>query len=160
MHRSNCGPYSITSSARASNVSEISRPRVLAALRLMTSSNFVGCSTERSAGFAPRKILSTNSAARRNRSVMSGPREIMPPASILSRELCIVGSRAASSASLTLRNAPLSGTRCESYSSDLKFGKPEIFLQKGLDARPINRATDLPVGQKRNVRSSLNSGLS
>ena len=37
--------YSITSSARASNGSGISRPSALAVLRLMTSSNLVGCST-------------------------------------------------------------------------------------------------------------------
>ena len=37
--------YSITSSARASNLSGISRPRVLAVLRLITSSNRVGCIT-------------------------------------------------------------------------------------------------------------------
>jgi hypothetical protein len=49
------------------------RPSALAVLRLTTSSNFVGCSTGRSAGFAPRKILSTNSAARRNRSEMFAP---------------------------------------------------------------------------------------
>jgi len=37
---------------------------VLAVLRLITSSNFVGCSTGRSAGFAPFKMRSTNVAAR------------------------------------------------------------------------------------------------
>src|SRR5258705_11453262 len=35
------------------------RPRALAVLRLITSSNLVGCSTGRSDGFAPRRILST-----------------------------------------------------------------------------------------------------
>ncbi len=35
------------------------RPSALAVLRLMTSSNFVGCSTGRSAGLAPFRILST-----------------------------------------------------------------------------------------------------
>ena len=35
------------------------RPRALAVLRLMTSSNFVGCSIGRSPGFAPLRILST-----------------------------------------------------------------------------------------------------
>ena len=33
------------------------RPSALAVLRLMTSSNLVGCSTGRSAGFAPLRIL-------------------------------------------------------------------------------------------------------
>src|SRR6516162_10196965 len=37
--------HSITSSARASNVGGISRPSNLAAVRLMMSSNLVGCST-------------------------------------------------------------------------------------------------------------------
>jgi hypothetical protein len=35
--------YSITSSARASNDGETVRPRILAVVRLMTSSNLVGC---------------------------------------------------------------------------------------------------------------------
>src|SRR5262249_42485577 len=51
--------HSITSSARSKNGSGILRPSALAVVRLMTSSNFVGCSTGMSAGFAPRKILST-----------------------------------------------------------------------------------------------------
>src|SRR5262245_11021800 len=58
-------PHSITSSARASRVGGTSRPSALAVLRLITSSNFVGCSTGRSAGLAPLRILSTYSAARR-----------------------------------------------------------------------------------------------
>src|ERR687898_506366 len=49
----------ITRSARASTFCGIVRPIRLAALRLITSSNFVGCSTERSAAFAPFTILST-----------------------------------------------------------------------------------------------------
>ncbi len=52
-------PYSITSSARASSVGGMFKPMVLAVVRLITSSNLVGCSIGRSAGFAPRKILST-----------------------------------------------------------------------------------------------------
>jgi hypothetical protein len=48
--------YSITSSARASSVAGISTPSVLAVLRLITSSNFVGCITGKSAGLAPFKI--------------------------------------------------------------------------------------------------------
>src|SRR5262249_4640363 len=58
--------HSITSSARASTVAGISRPSVLAVVRFRTRSNLVGCSTGRSAGLAPRRILSTKSAARRN----------------------------------------------------------------------------------------------
>src|SRR6476660_3585957 len=45
--------YSITSSASNRNDSEIVSPKALAVLRLMTNSNFVGCSTGRSAGLAP-----------------------------------------------------------------------------------------------------------
>src|SRR5499427_5728568 len=51
--------YSITWSARASTDGGMVRPRALAVLRLMTSSNFVGCSTGRSPGLAPLRILST-----------------------------------------------------------------------------------------------------
>src|SRR5262249_48683539 len=40
-------------------------PMAFAVVRLMTKSNLVGCSTGISAGFAPRKILSTKSPARR-----------------------------------------------------------------------------------------------
>ncbi len=49
----------ITSSARKRTVGGIVRPSALAVLRLMTNSNLVGCSTGRSAGLAPFKILST-----------------------------------------------------------------------------------------------------
>jgi len=51
--------HSITSSARESRVGGTSRPSALAAFRLITSSNLVGCSTGRSPGFAPLRILST-----------------------------------------------------------------------------------------------------
>jgi isoquinoline 1-oxidoreductase beta subunit len=59
MHRSKQHYYSITSSARASSAGGIVRPSVFAVLRLITSSNFVGCWTGNSAGFAPLRILST-----------------------------------------------------------------------------------------------------
>jgi hypothetical protein len=51
--------YSMTWSARASSDGGIVRPRALAVLRLMTNSNLVGCSTGKSAGFAPRSTLAT-----------------------------------------------------------------------------------------------------
>jgi hypothetical protein len=51
--------YSITSSARTSSVEGMSMPSALAVIKLMTNSNLVGCSTGRSEGFDPRKILST-----------------------------------------------------------------------------------------------------
>src|SRR6266576_3240682 len=50
--------HSITSSASASSVGGISRPSVVAVLRLITNSNLVGCSTGRSPGFVPLRIRS------------------------------------------------------------------------------------------------------
>src|SRR5262245_6834457 len=49
--------YSITSSAAADNPIGTSRPSALAVLRLMTSSNLVGCCTGKSAGFSPLRTL-------------------------------------------------------------------------------------------------------
>jgi uncharacterized damage-inducible protein DinB len=49
----------ITLSARASTFCGITNPNCFAVFRLITSSNFVGCSTGSSAGLAPFKILST-----------------------------------------------------------------------------------------------------
>src|ERR1700737_1510079 len=49
--------YSITSSASNCIELDTMRPSVLAAFRLMTSSNLVGCSTGKSAGLAPLRIL-------------------------------------------------------------------------------------------------------
>jgi hypothetical protein len=54
----------ITLSARASTLGGIVRPICFAVFRLIANSNFVGCSTGRSAGFAPLRILSTYVAAR------------------------------------------------------------------------------------------------
>src|SRR5262245_13290863 len=65
--------HSITSSARASSASGTVRPSALAVVRLMTRSNLVGCSIGRSAGLAPRNILSTKSAARRKEAGKLGP---------------------------------------------------------------------------------------
>src|SRR5262249_16978619 len=56
------------SSARISSDCGIVRPSAFAVLRLMTSSNFVGCSTGISPGWAPFRILSTYVAARRLKS--------------------------------------------------------------------------------------------
>src|SRR6266436_3386947 len=53
MHRNNYKLYSITWSARASNVAGTSMPSVLAVFRLITSSNLIGLVTGRSAGFSP-----------------------------------------------------------------------------------------------------------
>src|SRR5215469_4830172 len=63
-------PHLITLSALASTLGGTVRPIWLAVLRLITSSNFVGCSTGRSAGFAPFRILSTYLAARRYKSLL------------------------------------------------------------------------------------------
>src|SRR6516165_2430441 len=51
--------HSITSSARSRKDSGIVSPSALAVVRLMMRSNFLGCSTGMSPGFAPRRILST-----------------------------------------------------------------------------------------------------
>ena len=56
------------SSARATSAGAIVKPSALAVLRLRMNSNFDGCSTGRSAGFAPLKILSRYEPARRYRS--------------------------------------------------------------------------------------------
>jgi hypothetical protein len=63
----------MTLSARTSTFGGIVRPICFAALRLMINSNFVGCSTGRSAGLAPFKILSTYVAARLSKSVKLTP---------------------------------------------------------------------------------------
>src|SRR5262249_45295541 len=49
-------PHSITSSASDNKSSEILIPSALAALRFITNSNLVGCTTGRSAGLAPLRI--------------------------------------------------------------------------------------------------------
>ena len=49
----------ITLFARTSTFGGTVRPIFLAACRLMMNSNFIGCCTGRSAGFAPLRILST-----------------------------------------------------------------------------------------------------
>src|SRR5499433_683213 len=53
------GDHSMTWSARARRDGGIVRPSALAVLRLITSSNLAGCSTGRSPGLAPLRILST-----------------------------------------------------------------------------------------------------
>src|SRR5262245_51817452 len=57
--------YLITLSALASTLGGIVKPICLVVFRLITNSNFIGCSTARSAGFVPFRILSTYTAARR-----------------------------------------------------------------------------------------------
>src|SRR5262245_30654695 len=65
--------HSITSSARARSVVGTSSPSALAVLRLITSSNLVGCWTGSSAGFSPRRMRSIYETARLYRSITSGP---------------------------------------------------------------------------------------
>src|SRR5215831_16948189 len=60
-------------SARSRNDSGIVKPSASAVLRLTTSLNVVGCSTGISAGLVPRRILSSNSAARWNRARTFSP---------------------------------------------------------------------------------------
>jgi hypothetical protein len=57
--------YSMIWFARPSTDGGIVRPSAFAVFRFITNSNLVGCSTGRSAGFAPLRILSTWAAARR-----------------------------------------------------------------------------------------------
>src|SRR4030095_14488984 len=64
MHCSKLHHYSITSSARTSKEGGTVRPSSLAVLRLIISSNLVGCSTGRSEGLVPLRILSTIDAPR------------------------------------------------------------------------------------------------
>ena len=69
MHLGGLQSLYVTLSARANTLGGIVRPICFAAFRLMMNSNFVGCSTGRSAGLAPLRILSTYVAARRARSL-------------------------------------------------------------------------------------------
>ncbi len=55
----NSPSHSMTWSARASTDGGMASPSACAVRRLMTNSNFVGCSMGRSAGLAPLRILST-----------------------------------------------------------------------------------------------------
>jgi hypothetical protein len=59
MHRSKKAAYSITRSARESNDSGMAMPSVFAVCKLTESSISVGCSTGRSAAFAPSNIFFT-----------------------------------------------------------------------------------------------------
>ena len=66
-------PHCITLSARASTFCGMVTPICFAVLRLITSSNSVGCCTGKSAGLAPFRILSTYPATRRLLSAWSAP---------------------------------------------------------------------------------------
>src|SRR5262245_23701978 len=63
--RSDIARYSITSSARSKiDVGSVT-PIAFAAFKLTTNSNWLTCSTGKSAGLAPRRILAVKEAARR-----------------------------------------------------------------------------------------------
>src|SRR5262249_33034643 len=68
--------HSTTASAVAISATGTFSPSALAVLRLMASSNLVGCSTGRSLGLAPFRILSTVVAPRRNASGQFAPSNI------------------------------------------------------------------------------------
>src|SRR5262249_10053187 len=86
------GASLITLSARTSTFGGIVRPICLAVFRLMMNANLVGCSTGRSAGFAPFRILSTYLAAPRDCSKGFGPYDMRPPASANTLSGYIAGS--------------------------------------------------------------------
>src|SRR5215470_6697694 len=73
--------HSITSSARNKIDVGTDTSIALAVFKLSTNSKLVGCSTGRSDGFAPLRILATNDAARRTIGTVSMPYDISPPAS-------------------------------------------------------------------------------
>src|SRR5262249_48954504 len=92
-------PHSITSSARASSVGGISRRSALAVFILMTSWKRVGCSTGKSAGWAPLRILSTYTAALRKRSAYIAEYDINPPSSTNQRGTETAGTRCCNASS-------------------------------------------------------------
>src|SRR5262245_44647915 len=91
--------HSITSSARASSVAGTVMPSALAVFILMTSWKRVGCSTGKSAGWAPLRILSTYTAALRKRSAYIAEYDISPPWSANQRGTETAGTRCCSASS-------------------------------------------------------------
>jgi hypothetical protein len=73
------------------NASDTVIPMALAVLRLMASSNFVGCSMGRSCGCLPCKIFCTNLAPCRNDAGPSAPNGINPPISTNTRVVDAAG---------------------------------------------------------------------
>src|SRR6516165_4663203 len=91
--------HSITSSARARSVAGTVMPSALAVFILMTSWKRVGCSTGKSAGWAPLRILSTYTAALRKRSAYIAEYDISPPSSTNQRGTETAGTRCCSASS-------------------------------------------------------------
>src|SRR5262249_8849128 len=85
--------YSMTWSTRSRMDSGIVSPSALAVLRLMTSSNFVGCSSGKSPGLAPFRILPVRDPRRLYASARLGPYDMRQPAVAFSRKSEIVASR-------------------------------------------------------------------
>src|SRR5439155_27051108 len=85
--------YSSTASARCKNALGIVRPMAFAVLRLMASSNFVGCSMGISFGSLPCKIFCTNLAPCRTEVGPSAPNDIRPPISANARGVEAAGKR-------------------------------------------------------------------
>src|ERR1700716_988173 len=98
-HRSKQHLYSIITSARASSVGGTSIPSALAVFILMINSKWVGCSTGRSAGWAPFRILSTYTAALRYRSAYRAEYDISPPSTANHRGTETAGRRCFSASS-------------------------------------------------------------
>src|SRR6516164_3295903 len=76
--------HSITLSASPRSPGGMVSASTFAVVRLMTSSNLVGCSMGKSAALAPVRIFVTYVAARPNRSGRLAPYDIRPPASATS----------------------------------------------------------------------------
>ena len=84
-------PHSITSSASASSLSGTARPSAFVVLRLITSSNFVGCWTGKSPGFSPFSTLATYEPGPRYIATGSGPYAISTPSRATRGKPYIVG---------------------------------------------------------------------
>src|SRR5262245_19074824 len=85
--------HSMMTSTRCRNLSGTLRSMAFAVLRLMASSNFVGCSIGMSFGCLPCKILCTNLAPCRKVAGPSAPNDMRPPISTKAREVEAVGMR-------------------------------------------------------------------
>ena len=84
-------PHSITSSASASSLSGTARPSAFVVLRLITSSNFVGCWNGKSPGFSPFSTLATYEPGPRYIATGSGPYAISTPSRATRGKPYIVG---------------------------------------------------------------------
>src|SRR5262245_27734290 len=91
--------HSITSSARARSVAGTVMPSALAVFILMTSWKRVGCSTGKSAGWAPLRVLSTYTAALWKRPAYIAEYDISPPWSTNQRGTETAGTRYCSASS-------------------------------------------------------------